>query len=67
MIGLARAFSPIHIKLMMTNSQSHSTYKQGVPKSGESFINFIAEIHKTRQKFGIEGPITVHCSVGVGR
>ena len=40
---------------------------KGVPKSGESFINFIAEVHKTKQKFGIEGPITVHCSVGVGR
>uniref|UniRef100_A0A6G1SL08 protein-tyrosine-phosphatase n=1 Tax=Aceria tosichella TaxID=561515 RepID=A0A6G1SL08_9ACAR len=41
--------------------------EQGLPKSGESFINFIAEVHKTKQKFGIEGPITVHCSVGVGR
>lgn len=42
-------------------------YLQGVPKSGDAFINFIAEVHKTKQKFGIDGPITVHCSVGVGR
>lgn len=41
--------------------------EQGKPKSGDSFINFIAEVHKTKQKFGIEGPITVLCSVGVGR
>lgn len=41
--------------------------EQGVPKSGDSFINFIAEVHKTKQKFGIDGPITVLCSVGVGR
>lgn len=41
--------------------------EQGVPKQGDSFINFIAEVHKTKQNFGIEGPITVHCSVGVGR
>jgi len=55
----------------LTNSLKNLIKKsitaQGVPKSGESFINFIAEIHKTKQKFGIEGPITVHCSVGVGR
>lgn len=41
--------------------------EQGVLKSGDSFINFIAEVHRTKQKFGIEGPITVHCSVGVAR
>lgn len=37
------------------------------PKSIDNFINFIAEVHKTKQKFGLEGPITVHCSAGVGR
>lgn len=40
---------------------------QGVPKSGDAFIKFIAEVQQTKQKFGVEGPITVHCSVGVGR
>lgn len=41
--------------------------EQGVPKSGDDFIRFIAEVHKTKQTFGYDGPITVHCSVGVGR
>lgn len=41
--------------------------EQGVPKSGEEFIKFIAEVHSTKQTLGIEGPITVLCSVGVGR
>ena len=41
--------------------------EQGVPKSGEGFIEFIGEVHKTKEQFGQEGPITVHCSAGVGR
>ncbi|CAL1265790.1 unnamed protein product [Larinioides sclopetarius] len=40
---------------------------QGVPKSGEGFIDFIGQVHKTKEQFGQEGPITVHCSAGVGR
>ena len=39
----------------------------GVPKSGEAFIDFIGQVHKTKEQFGQEGPITVHCSAGVGR
>ncbi|XP_067118377.1 tyrosine-protein phosphatase Lar-like isoform X6 [Centruroides vittatus] len=41
--------------------------EQGVPKSGEGFIEFIGQVHKTKEQFGQEGPITVHCSAGVGR
>ncbi|XP_025017927.1 tyrosine-protein phosphatase Lar isoform X2 [Tetranychus urticae] len=41
--------------------------EQGVPKSGEGFIDFITQVHKTKEQFGQEGPITVHCSAGVGR
>ncbi|XP_065348128.1 tyrosine-protein phosphatase Lar-like isoform X4 [Cloeon dipterum] len=41
--------------------------EQGVPKSGEGFIEFIGQVHKTKEQFGQEGPITVHCSGGVGR
>ncbi|XP_060552121.1 tyrosine-protein phosphatase Lar-like isoform X3 [Ruditapes philippinarum] len=41
--------------------------EQGVPKSGEGFIDFIGQVHKTKEQFGQEGPITVHCSAGVGR
>ncbi|UYV65210.1 PTPRD [Cordylochernes scorpioides] len=40
---------------------------QGVPKSGEGFIDFIGQVHKTKEQFGQEGPITVHCSGGAGR
>ncbi|XP_030648177.1 receptor-type tyrosine-protein phosphatase S-like [Chanos chanos] len=40
--------------------------EQGVPKSGEGFINFIGQVHKTKEQFGQDGPITVHCSAGVG-
>ncbi|XP_075997689.1 protein tyrosine phosphatase receptor type Fa isoform X2 [Genypterus blacodes] len=41
--------------------------EQGVPKTGEGFIDFIGQIHKTKEQFGQDGPITVHCSAGVGR
>ena len=40
---------------------------QGVPRSGEAFIDFIGQVHKTKEQFGQDGPITVHCSSGVGR
>ncbi|KAI5628188.1 protein tyrosine phosphatase, receptor type, D isoform X17 [Silurus asotus] len=40
---------------------------KGVPKSGEGFIDFIGQVHKTKEQFGQDGPITVHCSAGVGR
>ena len=41
--------------------------EQGVPKSGESIIELIGQVHKTKEQFGQTGPITVHCSAGVGR
>ncbi|XP_077572600.1 protein tyrosine phosphatase receptor type Fa isoform X2 [Stigmatopora nigra] len=41
--------------------------EQGVPENGEGFIDFIGQVHKTKEQFGQEGPITVHCSAGVGR
>ncbi|XP_034744838.1 receptor-type tyrosine-protein phosphatase F isoform X24 [Etheostoma cragini] len=41
--------------------------EQGVPKTGEGFIDFIGQVHKTKEQFGQDGPITIHCSAGVGR
>ncbi|XP_043196400.1 tyrosine-protein phosphatase Lar-like isoform X3 [Amphibalanus amphitrite] len=41
--------------------------EQGVPASGESFVDFVGHVHKTKSQFGLDGPITVHCSAGVGR
>lgn len=35
--------------------------EQGVPKTGDGFIDFIGQVHKTKEQFGQEGPITVHC------
>ena len=35
--------------------------EQGVPSTGEGFIEFIGQVHKTKEQFGQEGPITVHC------
>ncbi|ESN95495.1 hypothetical protein HELRODRAFT_102544 [Helobdella robusta] len=39
----------------------------GVPPTGDGFIEFIGQVHKTKEQFGQEGPIAVHCSSGVGR
>ncbi|XP_041861640.1 receptor-type tyrosine-protein phosphatase F-like isoform X2 [Melanotaenia boesemani] len=41
--------------------------EQGVPKTAEGFIDFIDQVHKTKEQFGQDGPITVHCSAGIGR
>ncbi|XP_077498926.1 tyrosine-protein phosphatase Lar isoform X3 [Amblyomma americanum] len=41
--------------------------EQGVPKTAEGYLEFIGQVHKTKEQFGQEGPITVHCSAGVGR
>ncbi|XP_064477479.1 tyrosine-protein phosphatase Lar-like isoform X1 [Ornithodoros turicata] len=41
--------------------------EQGIPKTAEGYIEFITQVHKTKEQFGQEGPITVHCSAGVGR
>ncbi|KAL4709306.1 hypothetical protein ACJJTC_013366 [Scirpophaga incertulas] len=41
--------------------------EQGVPKNSEGFIDFLGQVHKTKEQFGQDGPITVHCSAGVGR
>ena len=38
--------------------------EQGVPKTGEGFIDFIGQVHKTKEQFGQDGPITVHCRYG---
>ena len=38
--------------------------EQGVPKAGEGFIDFIGQVHKTKEGFGQDGPIVVHCSAG---
>jgi len=35
--------------------------EQGVPASGEGFIELIGQVHKTKEQFGHEGPIIVHC------
>ena len=34
---------------------------QSVPASGDGFIEFIGQVHKTKEQFGQDGPITVHC------
>ncbi|XP_072295419.1 receptor-type tyrosine-protein phosphatase F-like [Eucyclogobius newberryi] len=41
--------------------------EQGVSKTAMGFIDFIGQVHKTKEQFGQDGPITVHCSAGVGR
>ncbi|XP_035273499.1 receptor-type tyrosine-protein phosphatase delta-like isoform X34 [Anguilla anguilla] len=43
--------------------------EQGVPKSGEGFIDFIGQVHKTKEQFGQDGPIfrALQCGGGADR
>uniref|UniRef100_A0A1I7WV75 protein-tyrosine-phosphatase n=1 Tax=Heterorhabditis bacteriophora TaxID=37862 RepID=A0A1I7WV75_HETBA len=41
--------------------------EQGAPKSSETFLDLIQQVHRTKSQFGIDGPIVVHCSSGTGR
>ncbi|GAA48182.1 receptor-type tyrosine-protein phosphatase delta [Clonorchis sinensis] len=41
--------------------------EQNVPTTCEPFIEFLGQVHKTKEQFGQDGPITVHCSNGTGR
>lgn len=42
--------------------------EHGVPQRADYFIEFITQVHKTKEQFGQDHcPITVHCSCGVGR
>ncbi|CAH8437384.1 unnamed protein product [Dicrocoelium dendriticum] len=41
--------------------------EHGIPSSCEVFIEFLGQVHKTKEQFGQDGPITVHCSTGTGR
>ncbi|XP_029943506.1 protein tyrosine phosphatase receptor type Fa [Salarias fasciatus] len=41
--------------------------EQGAPSAGGGVMDFIGQVHKTKEQFGQDGPITVHCSAGVGR
>lgn len=57
----------IYLESIETNYFNKNIAILGVPKSGEGFIDFIGQVHKTKEQFGQDGPITVHCSAGVGR
>ncbi|XP_065320634.1 receptor-type tyrosine-protein phosphatase F-like isoform X2 [Gordionus sp. m RMFG-2023] len=36
------------------------------PPMEECFVDFVGQVHKTKDQFGLDGPITVHCSGGAG-
>lgn len=63
--GLNKVSKKVHF--LCSNFCNELCYILGVPKSGEGFIDFIGQVHKTKEQFGQDGPITVHCSAGVGR
>lgn len=65
----ADSYSPPYLHFTLQDGQSRTVRQfqftdwpeQGVPKSGEGFIDFIGQVHKTKEQFGQDGPISVHC------
>ncbi|CAH8553183.1 unnamed protein product [Schistosoma turkestanicum] len=43
-----------------------STFRQCYQPICESMLELISQVHKTKEHFGIDGPITVHCNLGSG-
>ncbi|CAH8629486.1 unnamed protein product [Schistosoma rodhaini] len=41
--------------------------EQGLPHTGESLIDLIGHVHKIKEQYHYDGPITIHCSSGSGR
>ncbi|KAK4468490.1 hypothetical protein MN116_007537, partial [Schistosoma mekongi] len=41
--------------------------EQGLPQTSDSLIDLIGYVHKTKEQYNYDGPITVHCSSGSGR
>ena len=44
--------------------------EQGIPsgpRAAEGLLDFVGQVHKTREQFGVQGPVVVHCGAGVGR
>ncbi|CAH8860922.1 unnamed protein product [Trichobilharzia szidati] len=47
-------------------SQLLTTFRQCYQPLCESMLELISQVHKTKEHFGMEGPITVHCNLGAG-
>ncbi|CAJ0587081.1 unnamed protein product, partial [Mesorhabditis spiculigera] len=41
--------------------------EQGVPRSADTFLDFIQQVHRTKAQFGVVGPMVVHCGGGAVR
>ncbi|CAJ0945568.1 unnamed protein product, partial [Mesorhabditis belari] len=41
--------------------------EQGVPRTADTFLDFIQQVHRTKAQFGVVGPVVVHCGGGAIR
>ncbi|KAA3680108.1 receptor-type tyrosine-protein phosphatase S [Paragonimus westermani] len=42
-------------------------FRQRCHQLSEAMLEIVIQVHKTKEHFGMEGPITVHCNLGAGR
>ncbi|CAL8085119.1 unnamed protein product [Calicophoron daubneyi] len=51
----------------ITHRPLGANFKQQYQPMCEAILEVVIEVHKTKEHFGMEGPITVHCNLGAGR
>jgi len=69
LIDICSSTIAIDVMIVVQDGQSRTVRQfqftdwpeHGLPSGGETFIEFIGQVHKTKEQFGHEGPITVHC------
>ncbi|VDP85164.1 unnamed protein product [Echinostoma caproni] len=45
----------------------NANFKQRYQSLCEAMLETVIQVHKTKEHFGMDGPITVHCNLGAGR
>ncbi|TNN18962.1 Receptor-type tyrosine-protein phosphatase S [Schistosoma japonicum] len=55
-----------YIKFNQIPTNIISTFRQCYQPLCEAMLELISQVHKTKEHFGIDGPITVHCNWGSG-
>ncbi|CAH8602694.1 unnamed protein product [Heterobilharzia americana] len=55
-----------YLRVNQIPSSLMTTFRQCYQPLCEAMLELISQVHKTKEHFGMDGPITVHCNFGAG-